>query len=213
MVKMKSKKELFLKGHNQIYCFADNLESCLKLLSAGARIIQFRNKTIDNFSFYQMAKKMLALVSSYQNAILIINDKVDIAVQLHADGIHLGQTDEPYSAVIKRIPDDMLIGVSVDNEQEAIQAEKAGISYVGAGSVFPSATKADAPVIGIVTLQKIVQAVNIPVVAIGGISLDNICQVRKTGVQYIGIISQINNDPDIPGKFRQFHTLVNRGKK
>jgi thiamine-phosphate pyrophosphorylase len=210
---MKSKKELFLRGKNQIYCFADNLALCQKLLAAGARIIQFRNKTADDRLFYQVAKEMLLLVRVYKHAILIINDRVDIALQLKADGIHLGQTDESYINVIKRIPDEMIIGVSVDNEREAIEAENAGANYLGAGAVFPTVTKPDAPVMGVAILRKIVQSVNIPVVAVGGISLDNINEVIKTGVPYIGIISQLNNDNNLPGKFRQFYALMNRGKK
>ena len=210
---MINKKEWFLKQHNQIYCFTDSVSLCKKLLSAGARIIQFRNKTLDNHVFYRIGKEIQSLIKSYQDIIFIINDRVDIAMQLKVDGIHIGQGDAHYPTVIKQAPAHMIIGVSVDNEEEAVTAEKAGASYVGAGSVFPTQTKEDVPVIGISGLKKIVDAVNIPVVAIGGISAGNITEVKKTGAQYYGIVSQINNAPDTQGAFKNLFRRMNRGNK
>jgi thiamine-phosphate pyrophosphorylase len=210
---MKGKKELFLKGKNQIYCFADNLDIFSKLLAAGARIIQYRNKIVNDRVFYQTANEMLSLIRERNDIIFIINDRVDIALKVKADGVHIGKSDEPYSNIIQRVPEDIIIGVSVDNEHEAILAANAGATYLGAGAVFPTKTKAGVPVIGTDGLQRIVRSVHIPVVAIGGITPDNIHEVIKTGVQYIAMISNINDSDDIPAKFKVCSNLMNRGKK
>jgi thiamine-phosphate pyrophosphorylase len=208
---MMNKKEWFLKERNHIYCFADNIDICRKLLKAGARIIQFRNKTMGNHVFYNTAKQMQSLIRSYKNVIFIVNDRVDIALQLNADGVHIGTNDPSYKKVVKETPKDMIIGISVDNEKEAAAAENTGATYIGAGSVFPSKTKKNAPVIGIAGLQKIVHAVHIPVVAIGGISPDNLIKVKKTGIQYLGIISAINDSPDIQTSLKNMIAIMNRG--
>ena len=123
---MKSKKELFLKRKNQLYCFADHPDLCKKLLEGGARIIQFRNKNADNDIFYITTKEMLSLVRLYEDAVLIINDQVDIAMEIKADGIHIGQNDSSYSNIIQQAPEDMIIGVSVDNEKEAMMLKRQG---------------------------------------------------------------------------------------
>ncbi len=205
---MKQKKEFFSTSRKDIYCFADNMEICRKLLTGGAKIIQLRNKHIDDTAFKNLAREMLSLVRSFDDAILIINDRVDIATEIMADGIHIGLEDENYREVITRVPDNMIVGVSVDTVKEAVEAEQAGAAYVGAGAVFPTLTKTDAVVIGIDELHNIVRAVKVPVVAIGGISMENIQQVMETGAQYYAIISEINNSQDIPARLNEFFTII-----
>ncbi len=209
---MKDKKEFFSTNRKDIYCFADNTDVCRKLLTGGAKIIQLRNKHIDDTAFKNLAGEMLSLVRSSDDAILIINDRADIAVEIMADGIHIGLEDENYREVIRRVPDNMIVGVSVDTAKEAVDAEQAGAAYVGAGSVFPTPTKTDAVVIGIDELHNIVKAVKIPVVAIGGISMENIQQVMEAGAQYYAIISEINNSKDISARLNDFFTMI-KGKR
>jgi thiamine-phosphate diphosphorylase len=157
--KMNVRKKGLVKDGCDVYCFADSLPLCRKLLEGGARIIQLRAKRLEDNAFFALASDMLALVKSYANALLIINDRVEIALRLRADGIHVGREDKDYREVIDGFPADTIVGVSVDTAEEAIAAEKAGASYVGAGSVFPTSTKPDAVVIGLPELERIVRSV------------------------------------------------------
>jgi thiamine-phosphate pyrophosphorylase len=193
---------------SRIYCFADNLPLCKKLLDGGAKIIQLRDKYSDDNAFYHSAKEMLSLVRHYDDAIFIINDRVDIALEINADGIHIGQEDENFYNVLRRVPDEMIVGVSVDNAPQAIEAEKAGASYIGAGSVFPTPSKSDAKLIGINALRDIVKSVNIPIAAIGGITLNNIREVMETGVQYFAMISEINTAKDISARLKELSEIL-----
>lgn len=202
------KRYIFSKDKKDIYCFADTIWLCKTLLESGAKIIQLRSKTIDDGTFYNTAKKMLSVVRSYDETALIINDRVDIAIDIGADGVHVGRQDENYHEVIKRVPEKMIVGVSAKTPEEAVDAELAGAAYLGVGAVFPTSTKKDTQVIGLDGLSKAIKAVNIPVAAIGGISLDNIHKVIKAGANYFAVVSQINNAKDIFGRLREFLTLI-----
>lgn len=206
----RTKKQIFQTKKYELYCFADSLSICKQLLEGGVRVIQFRHKYLDDEAFYRLSLDMLNLTKNYDDGIFIINDRVDIAIDIHADGIHVGQEDEDYRQVIQRVPDHMIVGVSVDTVQEAIDAQQAGADYVGAGAAFPTPTKSDATVIGLDTIREIVKSIHIPTVAIGGISLENIHDVMTTGAQYYAIISQINNAPDIPIRIKQFYQILKK---
>ena len=208
---MKNRKAFSKTINRGIYCFADTLPLCKKLLDGGAKVIQLRDKHADNKAFYQKAIEMLSLVRQYDETIFIINDRVDIALKIKADGIHIGQEDENFHEVLACLPDDMIIGVSVDTVHQAVEAEKAGASYIGAGSVFPTPTKSDATVIGINALRDIVKSVSIPVVAIGGITLQNIRQAMETGVRYFAMISEVNNTKDISARLKELFEILQQG--
>lgn len=205
------KKKNFI-CNNGIYCFADSIPLCKKLLDGGARIIQLRNKHLHDRAFYQLAEEIVLMVRRYDDAVLIINDRVDIALKVKADGIHIGQEDENYREVIRRAPKTMIVGVSVDTVNEAIEAEQAGATYIGAGSIFPRPSKSDAKLIGIEIPKQIVKSVSIPVVAIGGIGMRNIHQVMETGARYYAMISEINNAKNIPGRLRELFSIVKKGE-
>ncbi|CAN2046773.1 Thiamine-phosphate synthase [Candidatus Magnetomoraceae bacterium gMMP-1] len=204
---MINKKNFFNTKKKDIYCFADNIKLCKTLLDAGAKIIQLRDKKKNNKQFYNVASEMISLVKNY-DAVLIINDRVDIAMSLGADGIHIGQQDENYHKVIKQAPDNMIIGVSVTSVDQAIKAQNAGADYLGAGAVFPTSTKSDAHIIGVNTLREIIKAVNIPIVAIGGISLKNIKKVMKAGADYYAVISEINSAKDVSARLNDFFKAI-----
>lgn len=208
---MKSKKDLFINMCRGIYCFADTIHICKKLLDGGAKVIQFRDKCTDDKAFYNKAAEMLSLVRQYDDTIFIVNDRVDVAIKIGADGIHVGQKDEDFREVLTRLPVDMIAGVSANTVDQAIEAEMSGASYIGAGSVFPTPTKSDAIVIGIDTLSDIVKSVNIPVVAIGGITMQNIRQVIKTGAHYFAMISEVNNAKDISARLRELSEILRQG--
>ena len=166
---MRNAVDIFLRTPARIYCFADTVELCRTLLDAGARVIQLRHKTADDAAFGR-AVEMLDCVRSYEDAVLIVNDRVDIALDIGADGIHVGQEDRDCREVVRRAPASMIVGVSARYPDVARSAAAAGATYVGAGAVFATPTKPEAVVIGLKGLQAVVAAVDIPVVAIGGIT-------------------------------------------
>lgn len=157
-------------------------------LNGGVRTIQFRDKSMRGREMLETAKKLRNLCDGYK-ATLIINDRVDIALASGADGVHVGQEDIPSEEVRKIF--EGVVGVSVHNVEEAVEAEKYA-DYLGAGPVFPTSTKEDtrAP-IGLEGLKEIVDAVSVPVVAIGSISSKNITDVLKVGVNGVAVISAI----------------------
>lgn len=195
---MRSPKDIFLNNPGRVYCFADSAPLCRALLDAGARVIQLRHKTADDPAFRRIAAEMLALVRSFEDAVLIVNDRVDIALAINADGIHVGQEDLDYREVVRRAPASMIVGVSARTPDLARAAAGAGATYVGAGAVFATPTKPEAIVIGLPGLRDVAAAVNIPVVAIGGITAANLREVLEAGPRYCAVISGINDASD-PG--------------
>ena len=206
---MKPDFPVFSREKRSLYCFADSLSLCRSLLDGGARIIQLRAKGLEDSVFRDLAEEMQMLIRRFpEPAVLIINDRVDIALDMQADGLHLGQDDSDYRSVIKAAPAEMIIGVSVGNTAEALAAQDAGAAYVGAGAVFPTATKSDAQLIGLEELRRIVAATRIPVVAIGGIGLANIDLVVSAGAHYFAVISDINQSADITARIGALnHTI------
>lgn len=209
---MNSEAFVWSRKKRALYCFADSLRLCRQLLDAGARIIQLRAKQMGGPAFRQLAEEMQAMITAFPApAIFVVNDRVDVAFGMGADGLHVGQEDAEYRQVIQDAPDGMTIGVSVDTAEQALDAQKAGATYVGAGSVFPTSTKSDASRMGLAELKRIVAATRIPVVAIGGIGLDNIDQVINAGAHYYAMISQINQAPDLKSRIQAFEQKLDRG--
>ncbi len=191
-----SPREIFRRTTARIYCFADSTAMCRRLLEAGARIIQLRHKSASDAEFAEIARGMQALVRTREDALLIVNDRVEIALTIGADGIHVGQQDRDAREVVRRAPPGMVIGVSARTVEEALRAEAAGASYLGVGSIFPTATKTDAQVIGLEGLRRVVAAVRLPVVAIGGITPETVPAVLAAGARFCAVISAVNQAPD-----------------
>ncbi|KMY51483.1 thiamine phosphate synthase [Peribacillus loiseleuriae] len=184
----------------------------------GVTAVQLREKTADGKTFYEKALKIKQLLTNYSIP-LFINDRVDIALAVEADGIHIGQDDIPLSVVKKVVPLSMKIGVSVKNVQQALIAEAEGADYIGVGSVFPTATKKDASMLQHGTLKIICQAVTIPAVAIGGITTANLPQILDSGICGAAIVSAIMKADDprqaaesLKNKLRMARTLTIRNK-
>lgn len=167
-------------------------------LQNGATCIQLREKELDDADFLAEAQEMAALCRRY-HVPFIINDKVDIAIACHADGVHVGQEDMAASDVRKRVGDQMMIGVSAHTVEEALEAVRNGADYLGLGAVFSTSTKTDAGAMSFDTLKAICDAVEIPTVAIGGISPANIMQLAGSGVDGVAVVSAIFGAPD-PGQ-------------
>lgn len=170
------------------------LEELLPIINeavkGGVTIVQLREKKSSGKIFYEKAKEIKVLLDCYDIP-LIINDRVDIALAVGAAGVHVGQTDLPLSAIRKIVPASMLVGVSASTIEEALEAEKNGASYIGVGAVFTTKTKADANLLPEGMLKKITKAVSIPVVAIGGITLDNMKILQDKEIAGIAVVSAI----------------------
>ena len=165
-------------------------------LKGGATIIQLREKELDEETFKKEAAKLTTLCKRY-NVPFIVNDNVDIAIAVGADGIHVGQKDMEAGAVREKIGENMILGVSAQTVDQAIAAQKAGADYLGVGAVFPTGSKDDADSVSKETLKAICQAVSIPVVAIGGITKDNIKELSGSGIAGISVISAIYAPSDV----------------
>jgi thiamine-phosphate pyrophosphorylase len=172
--------------------FLDIIE---KSIEGGVNLVQIREKSSDTKDFYNLALKVKKITSKY-DVPLIINDRIDIAIAIDADGVHVGQSDMPCSVTRKIIGSDKILGVSAATIEEAKKAEIDGADYIGSGAVFPTATKDDAPRITKEYLKKVTESISIPTVAIGGINLDNIKDLENTGIKGISVVSAIMESKD-----------------
>ena len=165
-------------------------------LEGGVTMVQLREKDLDHDSFKAEAQTIQSLCMDF-DVPFIINDNVELAVEINADGVHVGQGDMEAGRVRKLIGSDKILGVSVGTPEEAILAQSQGADYLGAGAVFPTGSKSDAIDVSYETLKHICGAVNIPVVAIGGISLDNIAELAGSKIAGVAVISAIFASEDI----------------
>ena len=175
-------------------------------LKGGATCVQLREKELDDEAFLNEAMEISALCRKY-GVPFFINDNVEIAIKCHADGIHVGQEDMEASKVRERVGNDMMIGVSVHSVEEALEAVKNGADCLGVGAMFSTSTKTDVNVMPKETLRDICAAVNIPVVAIGGIGKSNISQLAGTGVNGVALVSAIFAADDIESECRLLRKL------
>ena len=178
---------------------SDDVEKFLRTIEeaikGGVSVVQIREKTADTLDFYNLALKVKRIATQY-NVPLIINDRVDVALAIDADGVHVGQSDMPCDVTRKLVGPDKIVGVSAATIEEAKKAEKDGADYIGTGAVFPTATKDDAPKITKKDLKEIVDSINISVVAIGGITLDNAHELTDTGIKGLSVVSAIMSSDD-----------------
>lgn len=165
-------------------------------LDGGVTFLQLREKDLDDEHFYQEAVQLQELARKYKVP-FIVNDNVDIAVKMNADGVHVGQSDMEAGDVRALIGPDKILGVSAQTVEQAILAEKRGADYLGVGAVFPTGSKDDADDVSYETLKAITKAVSIPVVAIGGITLENTPELAGSGICGIAVISAIYAKEDI----------------
>lgn len=179
------------------YIGARRLEDCVEeAIIGGTTMVQLREKTASSLDFYNLAARIKNITAKY-HVPLIINDRLDIAMAIDADGIHLGQDDLPIEIARKHFGDNKIIGISVSTTEEAVLAEKSGADYLGAGAMFPTGTKTDAKLVSLPELKLIKESVNIPVVAIGGINENNAYDIFSTGIDGLSIVSAILAKEDI----------------
>ena len=181
----------------------EQVEAALK---GGVTCVQLREKELSEEEFLAEAKEIKALCASY-HVPFFINDNVDIAIKCGADGVHVGQEDMKASDVRAKVGDQMMIGVSAHSVEEAVEAVKNGADCLGVGAMFATSTKADANVLPKETLRAICEAVEVPVVAIGGIGESNILELAGTGADGVALVSAIFGAADIETQCRKLRTL------
>ena len=183
---------------------ADQVEEALK---GGVTFVQLREKDLDEERFLEEAKEIKELCRRYQVP-FVINDNEDIAQAVDADGVHVGQSDMEAGDVRARLGQDKIIGVSAQTVEQALLAESRGADYLGVGAVFATGSKADASEVDHETVKAICQAVHIPVIAIGGITRENVGALAGTGVCGAAVISAIFAQEDVEEETRKLKEAV-----
>lgn len=182
-----------------------NLSDVRNAVKAGVKIVQYREKNADTKEMYEEALKLRKIC---EGVCFLINDRVDIALAVGANGVHLGQSDMPYKVARKLLGKNKIIGITVHNIEQARQAQKTGADYVGVSPVFETRTKPDAKnPVGIKLIRKIKQRVHLPVVAIGGINLSNAKDVISAGADCICAISAVIAKKNVKSEINKFQQL------
>lgn len=182
------------------------LEQVEEALKGGITMLQLREKNLSDREFLEEALAVKALCGKY-HVPLIINDRVDLAIQCGADGVHVGQQDMEASRARKLLGDGMILGVSAHNVEEALKAQAQGADYLGVGAAFSTSTKSDARAISHKTIRDICGAVSIPVTAIGGINEDNILSLKGTGIDGVAVVSAVFSKKDIAAQCKKLYSL------
>lgn len=215
---MTKQEKMSLFYQNQIYCITaeeyslgrTNIQLVKEMVEAGIKIIQYREKKKKGLYRYSEAKEIRKITRDY-GALMIVDDYVDLAMMVEADGVHLGHEDYPVDEVRKIVGDDMIIGGSTHWDFQMIDMINKGVDYIGAGPLFETHTKEDViPPVGLKYLDFALRNSTVPVVAIGGIKEHNIAEVVKRGAKCICIVTDITQAEDIKAKVRRLYDIWNR---
>ena len=192
-------------------CFS-HVELAELAIAGGADTIQFRQKTGETMQMIRIAEQIQALCKR-AGVSFIINDRVDVAIASHADGVHLGQGDFPIPLARKLLGEEAIIGGSAGNEEEARKCFLEGADYIGFGPVYPTSSKEDAgPASGLDLLRQVVEKIPLPIIAIGGINKDNTLLVKETGAYGIAVISAVCCEKDPEEATRCLRRLLEAGQ-
>lgn len=190
----------------------DKLEIAVEqAILGGCTVVQLREKNSTSLEFYDTAIKIKEITSKYKIP-LIINDRIDIAMAVDAEGVHIGQRDMPPSVARDLIGDDKILGVSASTFEEAVIAEKCGADYIGVGAMFSTNTKSDARLTSICELKEIRKHVSIPIVVIGGINKNTIPKFQGININGIAVVSAIISQPDIKMASKELKGMFMIGK-
>ena len=191
--------------------YQDSLESFLEKVEtacrSGVTIIQLREKNLTTNQYYQLAKQVKEITDAYQVP-LIIDDRLDVCLAVDAAGLHIGDDELPVSVARKVLGPEKILGVTAKTVERALEAETSGADYLGTGAIFPTTTKENAPITLISTLKTICQRVAIPVVAIGGLTSENIDQLAATGIAGVAVVRDLMQAEDIEAKTQAFLTKL-----
>ena len=191
--------------------YQDSVESFLEKIEtacrSGVTIVQLREKNLTTNQYYQLAKQVKEITDAYQVP-LIIDDRLDVCLAVDAAGLHIGDDELPVSVARKVLGPDKILGVTAKTVKRALEAEEGGANYLGTGAIFPTTTKENAPITLISTLKTICQRVAIPVVAIGGLTSENIDQLIGTGIAGVAVVRDLMQAEDIEAKTQAFLTKL-----
>ena len=191
--------------------YQDSLESFLEKVEtacrSGVTIVQLREKNLTTNQYYQLAKQVKEITDSYQVP-LIIDDRLDVCLAVYAAGLHIGDDELPVSVARQVLGPEKILGVTAKTVKRALEAEEGGADYLGTGAIFPTTTKENAPITLISTLKTICQRVAIPVVAIGGLTSENIDQLMGTGIAGVAVVRDLMQAEDIETKTQAFLTKL-----
>lgn len=187
--------------------YQDSLENFLEKVEtacrSGVTIIQLREKNLTTNQYYHLAKQVKEITDAYQVP-LIIDDRLDVCLAVNAAGLHIGDDELPVSVARKVLGPEKILGVTAKTVKRALEAETSGADYLGTGAIFPTTTKENAPITLISTLKTICQTVAIPVVAIGGLTSENIDQLIGTGIAGVAVVRDLMQAEDIEAKAHAF---------
>ena len=191
--------------------YQDSLESFLEKVEtacrSGVTIVQLREKNLTTNQYYQLAKQVKEITDAYQVP-LIIDDRLDVCLAVDAAGLHIGDDELPVSVARQVLGPEKILGVTAKTVKRALEAEEGGADYLGTGAIFPTTTKENAPITLISTLKTICQRVAIPVVAIGGLTSENVDQLIGTGIAGVAVVRDLMQAEDIETKTQAFLTKL-----
>ena len=193
--------------------YQDPLETFLKKVEqacqSGVTMIQLREKQLTTNQYYELAKMVKQITDTYQVP-LIIDDRLDVCLAVDAAGLHIGDDELPVSVARQVLGTEKILGVTAKTVKRALEAEKSGADYIGTGAIFPTTTKENAPITLISTLKDICQTVDIPVVAIGGLTCENIHQLSGTDIAGIAVVRDLMQARDIEARTQEFLTKLDQ---
>ena len=184
--------------------FLEKVETACR---SGVTIVQLREKNLTTNQYYQLAKQVKEITDAYQVP-LIIDDRLDVCLAVDAAGLHIGDDELPVSVARQVLGPEKILGVTAKTVKRALEAEEGGADYLGTGAIFPTTTKENAPITLISTLKTICQTVAIPVVAIGGLTSENIDQLAATGIAGVAVVRDLMQAEDIEAKTQAFLTKL-----
>ena len=191
--------------------YQDSLETFLEKIEtacrSGVTIVQLREKNLTTNQYYKLAKEVKEITDAYQIP-LIIDDRLDVCLAVDAAGLHIGDDELPVSVARQVLGPEKILGVTAKTVKRALEAEEGGANYLGTGAIFPTTTKENAPITLISTLKTICQRVAIPVVAIGGLTSENIDQLIGTGIAGVAVVRDLMQAEDIEAKTQAFLTKL-----
>ena len=189
---------------DSVEIFLEKVETACR---SGVTIVQLREKNLTTNQYYQLAKEVKEITDAYQVP-LIIDDRLDVCLAVDAAGLHIGDDELPVPIARKVLGPEKILGVTAKTVKRALEAEEGGADYLGTGSIFPTTTKENAPITLISTLKTICQRVTIPVVAIGGLTSENIDQLIGTGIAGVAVVRDLMQAEDIEAKTQAFLTKL-----
>jgi len=210
--KMEKMSGLYVILDRQFLAGRNELDIAGQIIGGGARVIQLRDKQSKKRELLILAQKLKELCSQ-ADVLFIINDYLDLAIAVDADGLHVGQEDLPMSVIRRELPIDKIVGCSVTTLSQATKAQAEGADYIAVGSIFPTATKKEATVVGIDMLKELKRTVFTPLVAIGGINQNNIGEVVSAGADAVAVISAVLSEKDVKKAVQKLVANINLAKE